>query len=206
MTRRFAVSLATLGAAALAGADAAHAQLVIGTGDRSEPGYVVNLGTIRASDQFPVSVNVADATPVSLGASSVWGMTANDPARELYFIDVAPLFVGADPTTNLYRMSYDAIGTRTLVGTIRHRDTGFDLTMQGLAFDTASGKMYGSHTVGGTPGEGFYDLDIANPVVIGGVPRINADLRFQIDAGSGEGEVNFANLDYDPVTNKLYGI
>lgn len=206
MTRRLFVSLASLGAIGLAGTEAAHAQLVIGTGDRSEPGYVVNLGTLRASNQFPVTVNIADATPVSMASSSVWAMTANDPARELYFIDVAPLFVGADPTTNLYRMSYDALGTRTLVGTIRHRGTGFDLTMQGLAIDTATGKMYGSHTVGGTPGEGFYELDVANPVVIGGVPRINADLRFQIDAGAGGGEFNFANLDYDPVTNKIYGI
>jgi hypothetical protein len=76
--------------------------------------------------------------------------------------------------------------------------------MQGLAFDTTTGKMHGSHTVGGTPGEGFYELDLANPVVIGGVPRVNADLRFQIDAAAGE--FNFANLDYDPVTNKVYGI
>lgn len=206
MTRSFVVSLASLGAAAFGYARVAQAQLVIGTGDRSEPGYVVNLGTLRPTNQFPVTVNIADAEAVSLGASSVWGMTANDPARQIYFIEVAPLFVGADPTTNLYRANYDALGTRTLVGTIRHRDTGFDLTMQGLAFDTATGRMYASHTVGGTPGEGFYELDIANPVVIGGVPRINADLRFQIDAGAGAGEFNFANLDYDPVTNKLYGI
>jgi hypothetical protein len=204
MTRRLALCLASLGATTLAGGGVAQAQLVIGTGDRSEPGYVVNLGTLRSTNQFPVTVNIADSTPVSLGSSSVWAMTANDPARELYFIDVAPLFVGADPTTNLFRMSYDAMGTRTLVGTIRHRDTGFDLTMQGLAFDTTTGKMYGSHTVGGTPGEGFYELDLANPVVIGGVPRVNADLRFQIDAAAGE--FNFANLDYDPVTNKVYGI
>ena len=204
MTRRFALSLATFGAAAVIGGDAAQAQLVVGTADRTEPGYVVNLGTLRSSNQYPVTVNVADSTPMSFGAS-VWGMTVNDPARQIYFIDVSPLSVGADPTTNLYRMSYDALGTRQLVGTIRHRTTGFDLTMQGLAFDTATGRLYGSHTIGGTPGEGFYELDIANPVIIGGVPRINADLRFQIDAGTAD-DFNFANLDYDPVTNKVYGI
>ena len=204
MTRRFALSLATFGAAAVIGAGAAQAQLVVGTADRTEPGYVVNLGTLRSTNQYPVTVNVADSTPVSFGAS-VWGMTVNDPARQIYFIDVSPLSVGADPTTNLYRMSYDALGTRQLVGTIRHRTSGFDLTMQGLAFDTATGKLYGSHTIGGTPGEGFYELDIANPVIIGGVPRVNADLRFQIDAGTAD-DFNFANLDYDPVTNKVYGI
>jgi hypothetical protein len=205
MTRRFVLSLASsVGAAGWLGAGAAPGQLVIGTGDRTEPGYAVNLGTLRSTNQYPVTVNIADSTPLPFG-TSVWGLTANDPARELYFIDVSPLSVGADPTTNLFRMSYDSPGTRQLVGTIRHRTTGFDLTMQGLAFDTSMGRLYGSHTIGGTPGEGFYELDIANPVIIGGVPRINADLRFEIDPGT-DGEFNFANLDYDPVTNKVYGI
>jgi hypothetical protein len=203
MTRSVVLSITCGACVALASAGAAQAQLVIGNGSRAEPTYVVNLGTMRLSTQFPIPVNVADSTSFSTGAS-IWAMTANDPARQLYFIDVGPLFAGADPTTNLYRSSYDAPAARQLVGTIRERNSGFDITMQGLAFDTSTGKLFGSHTIGGTPGEGFYELDIANPVNIGGVPRINADLRFQIDTTASE--FNFANLDFDPVTGKMYGI
>jgi hypothetical protein len=203
MTRAFVLSACAAAAAVFVGADHARAQLVIGNGSRQEPTYVVNLGTIRPSTQFPVPANVADSTSFNLGAS-IWAMTADDPNRNIYFVDVGPLFAGADPTTNLYRMGYDTLGSAQLVGTVRDRSTGFDITMQGLAINTATGQMFGSHTVGGTPGEGFYELDFRNPVTVGGVPRVNADRRFQIDTTTSE--FNFANLDYDPVTNRMYGI
>jgi hypothetical protein len=96
MTRRVAFSLALIGAAAGIGGGAARGQLVIGTADRTESAYVVNLGTTRPTNQCPVTVNIADATSVSFGAS-VWGVSANDAARQLYFIDVAPLSVRCGP-------------------------------------------------------------------------------------------------------------
>ena len=177
----------------------ARAQLVMGTGDRDEPIYSVNLGTIRPTNQFPTGVNIADSTPLVSGFS-VTGMAANDPAGVVYFTDFA--------TSRLYRMRYDNPGGPELVGIVRRRNaTNDEFGLQSLAFDTATGRMFGSYNIGGTPGEGIYELSYQNPPIIGGAPAIFVDQVLSFNAlPGGEGEWDVRNLDYDPVTNKIYGI
>src|SRR5687767_10377571 len=122
---RFACAAA---ASVLAFAQSTHAQLVMGTGDRDEPIYSVNLGTIRPTNQFPTGVNIADSTPLVSGFS-VTGMAANDPAGVVYFTDFA--------TSRLYRMRYDNPGGPELVGIVRQRNAASDpFSLQSLAFDT----------------------------------------------------------------------
>jgi hypothetical protein len=194
-----AAGAATAAIALAAFAQSAEAQLVLGTGDRDEPTYLVNLGTVRPSNQFPVPVNVADSQPLFSGFS-VTGMAANDPARQVYYLDFG--------TSRLYRFSYDNPATPELVGIVRQRNAASDeFGLQSLAFDTTTGRLFGTYNIGGTPGEGIYELNYQNPPIIGGAPAIFVDqvLSFNSLPG-GEGEWDVRNLDYDPVTNRIYGI
>jgi hypothetical protein len=195
---------ALLAAATLAGLPAAaSAQLVFGTADRSEPVYGIHLSTIRPTNQFPVPANIADSvTFPSLSGLSIWAMTANEPNRELYILDVGSLVPGGDPTSNLYRVKYDA-PTPELVGVIRERTTNNGISLQGLAYDTQANRMFGVYNVGGTPGEGIYELDLAGQVGL----NIFADKVLSVaNLPGGETAWDFSDLDYDPVTNGLYGI
>jgi hypothetical protein len=178
---------------------AARAQLLMGTGDRDEPMYLVNLGTIRPTNQYPTQVNIADSTPVVSGFA-VTGMAANDPAREVYFLDFG--------TSRLYKFGYANPGSVQLVGVVRQRNANNDpMSLQSLALDTSTGRLFGTYNIGGTPGEGIYELNYQNPPIVGGAPAIFTDQVLSFNAlPGGEGEWDVRNLDYDPVTNKIYGI
>jgi hypothetical protein len=171
----------------------------MGTGDRDEPMYLVNLGTIRPSNQYPTQVNIADSVPVVSGFA-VTGMAANDPGREVYFLDFG--------TSRLYKFGYANPGSVQLVGVVRQRNANSDpMSLQSLAFDTSTGRLFGTYNIGGTPGEGIYELNYQNPPIIGGSPAIYTDPVLSFNAlPGGEGEWDVRNLDYDPVTNKIYGI
>ena len=183
----------------LASTDPARAQLLLGTGDRDEPVHLVNLGTIRPTNQYPVQVNIADSQPLFTGFA-VTGMAANDPGREVYFLDFG--------TSRLYKFGYDNPGAVTLVGIVRQRNANNDpQSLQSLAFDTSTGKLYGTYNIGGTPGEGIYELNYQNPPIIGGAPAIFTDQVLSFNAlPGGETAWDVRNLDYDPVTNRIYGI
>jgi hypothetical protein len=186
-------------ASVFAFAQSARAQLVMGTGDRDEPTYLVNLGTIRPTNQYPTPVNIADSTVLHSGFA-VTGMAANDPGGAVYFTDFA--------TSRLYKINYNNPTTPEFVGIVRQRNAASDeFSLQSLAFDTTTGRMFGTYNIGGTPGEGIYELSYQNPPIVGGAPAIYVDqvLAFNNLPG-GEGEWQVQNLDYDPVTNKLYGI
>ena len=169
------------------------------TGDRDEPTYAVNLGTIRPTNQFPTGVNIADSTVLHSGFA-VTGMAANDPGNEVYFTDFA--------TSRLYTFNYNNPTTPEFVGVVRQRNANNDqFSLQSLAFDTTTGRMFGTYNIGGTPGEGIYELNYQNPPIIGGAPAIFVDQVLAFNAlPGGEGEWDVRNLDYDPVTNKIYGI
>src|SRR5688572_27417466 len=150
-----------------ASAPSVRAQLVMGTGDRDEPTYLVNLGTIRPTNQYPTGVNIADST-VLHSSFAVTGMAANDPGREVYFTDFA--------TSRLYKFTYDNPTTPQLVGIVRRRNAANDeFGVQSLAFDTRTGRLFGSYNIGGTPGEGIYELNYQNPPIVGGQPAIFVD-------------------------------
>ena len=180
-------------------APSARAQLLMGTGDRDEPMYLVNLGTIRPTNQYPTQVNIADSTPLFTGFS-VTGMAADDPHRQVYFLDFG--------TSRLYKFSYDNPGATQLVGVVRQRNANNDpQSLQSLALDTRTGRLFGTYNIGGTPGEGIYELNYQNPPVVGGAPAIFTDQVLSFNAlPGGEGEWDVRNLDYDPLTNKIYGI
>jgi hypothetical protein len=177
----------------------AEAQLLIGTGNRNEPMHLVNLGTIRQTNQYPVPVNIADSQPLMTGFA-VTGLAAYEPASTVYFLDFG--------TSRLYRFSYSDPGSPELVGIVRQRNAASDpISLQGLAIDTTTGAMYGTYNVGGSPGKGIFRLNYENPPIIGGVPAIFVDqvLAFNNLPG-GETAWDVRNLDYDPLTNRIYGI
>lgn len=184
----------------------ASAQLVLGTADRDEPLFLVDLRTIRQSDTFPVPVNVADSYPLPGTESlSIWAMTADDANERLLYLDVGPRFPGADPSSNLYAYDYSS-GASTFLGQIVSRETGSGISMQGLAY-TSSGELYGVHNVGGVPGHGLYRLDLDNRIGTGLNATILADGEvLSRDLPGGESAWDFGTLDYDPVTGKIYVI
>jgi hypothetical protein len=187
------VSLATLSIAS-----AAHAQLLVATADRNESLWSVDLGTIRPGN-FPVPANIATATPLFSGFS-VWAMTADDVKREYYFFEVA--------TSELFRVSYDAPSSPVSMGIVRRRSDNMPTTIQGLAVDSSTGQFYAVNNVSGSsPGKGVLTIATNNPPIIGGRPALFVDsaLPFNVLPG-GDSAFDVRNLDYDPVTNKLYFI
>lgn len=183
---------------ALGLASAAQAQLLLGTANRSEPMYGVNLATIRLDSSFPVPANVADAQPL-FSNFAVAGMAADDPNKTVFFLDFG---TGG----GLYSFTYDGLNPQFLGGT-RLPGATSDLSFQGLAFDPGTRRLFAAYNVGGTPGEGIYELDWKNPVVIGGSSKILATpvLLYNTLPG-GETAYDFRAIDFDPVTNRLYGI
>lgn len=194
-----AIVRGTFCAAAAFLAGSAEAQLIIGNSERNEPSHLVNLNTIRPTNQYPVPVNIADSQPL-FTSFSITGMAADDANELVYFVDFG--------TSRLYRFTYNNTASPVLMGIVRRQNANNDpISLQSLAIDTTTGALYGTYNVGGTPGEGIYRLNYENPPIVGGLPAIFVEqvLAFNNLPG-GETAWQVQNLDYDPVTNKIYGI
>jgi hypothetical protein len=181
----------------------ASAQLVIGTADRTVPLRLVDLSTVRLDTSFPVPANVADSVELpNTEGLSVWAMTADEANTRLLFVDIGPLFPGADVTTNLYGYDYTA-RTPEFLGQII-APTGFGFTLQGLAA-TSDGTLYGVTPVNGTPGAGLYELQL-DQAFGSGLNRVipTQGVLLNRDLPGGEPLFDTSSLDYDARTDTLY--
>lgn len=191
---------AVAGACALTAAPAS-AQLVMANDEIGSGAFGAHLSTVRVTNQFPLPANIADWTRYFIGRN-IRGMAADEVNRYLYWLDLDAPFGGL-PSATLNRMSYDTL-VPEFVGIVRNPVTGFELSFMGLALDTASQKMYGTYNVGGTPGEGIYE--IVNYLSPSGT-SVFAEPRLLFNTlPGGETAYEFKSLDWDPVTGKLYGI
>jgi hypothetical protein len=147
----------------------ARAQLLVGVDDPFEPIWAVDLVTNQA-------------TPVLTGFGAV-AMAVDANTNTLYFMT---------NTVTLYRWNLSTPQTPpTLVGTTRNT-VGSNISLTGLAFDTAANKLFASRTLDSSAGpEGFYELD---PVTA------TATLRFGVPAS----QFDFGGFDYDVATNTFY--
>lgn len=198
--KRAIVASATIGVCAIS-ASSAHAQLMMATDDINNGLYLTDLSTVRPTNQFPLPANIADWSRIFVGRN-IRGLAADDENRLLYWLDLnSPSGVGL-PVPTLYRMNYDTLAPE-FVGVVRNVSSGFEQGFMGLAFDTVTKKMYGTYNIGGTPGEGIFEIDYLNPV--GTTVFASPRLLYSTLPG-GETAYDFESLDYDPVTQKLYGI
>jgi hypothetical protein len=191
-------SSAIVALAAIAASNA-NAQLLVATADRDESLWGIDLNTIRPGN-FPVPANIATATPFFNGFS-IWGMTADDVAREYYFIEVA--------TSELFKVSYDSPQSPVSMGIIRRPNDNQPFTPVGLAVDSSTGQFYCVNNVGGsavTP-KGILTIDTTNPPIVGGRPALYVEPALPFGGlPGGDSAFDVRNLDYDPVTDKLYFI
>ena len=191
---------------ALAATQAASAQLVMGSDDRSEPLQLVDLRTIRPTDQYPAPTNIADSSPIPGTAGlNVWGLTGDDTNRRLLIADVGLAPGGSQVTSNIYAYDYDT-QQLSFLGRPVINGTGQEISIQGLAA-TTDGRVFGVYNVGGTPGEGLYELDLDGAFGGGANRFIPTEARILArNLPGGESAYDFQNLDYDPVTDSLYTI
>ncbi|MBC8108634.1 MAG: PEP-CTERM sorting domain-containing protein, partial [Anaerolineae bacterium] len=200
-TRRRAATLVA-GAVAVGSVCAtdANAQLVMATDGLNEGMYMTDLATVRPTNQFPLPANIATWQQIFAGRA-IRGMAADEPNRMLYWLDQT--VEGAQVASTLWKMSYDTLAPQR-VGIVRNATSGFDMGFMGLAIDTVNQKMYGTYNIGGTPGEGIYE--ITNYLTPSG-NSVSASPRLLYNTlPGGETAYDLSSLDYDPVTNKVYGI
>jgi hypothetical protein len=204
MNRTTTLALAGLASAALA--LPADAQFVYGTADRADPLTLIDLSSVRETDQFPLPVNIADDVSGLLGTQglTIYAMTADKQNGRLLILDQSPLAAGLDPTSNLYSYDYT---TRNLVFEGRLTTPGgVDLGFAGLAL-TNKGDFYGILNIGGVPGKGLYEIDLANPVGSGFGKRFSSELVVPTATQpGGDGAFDFGTLDYDPVTDQILAV
>jgi hypothetical protein len=137
---------------------------------------------------WAVDVVSNQATPVltGFGASA---MAVDGVTNTLYIMT---------NTVTLYRWNLNTPAVPpTLVGTTT--SGGSNISITGLAFDNSTGKLFGSRTLGdANRPEGFYEIDTVSAV---------ASLRYSIATQSnGNSPYDFGAFDYDPVSNRFYGI
>lgn len=147
----------------------ARAQLLVGVDDPFEPIWALDLVTNQA-------------TPVLTGFGCV-AMAVDANTNTLYFMT---------NTVTLYRWNLgNPSDPPTLVGTTRNA-SGANISLTGLAFDTAANKLVASRTLDSSAGpEGFYEVDVSTAT---------ATLRF----GTVASQYDFGGFDYDVASGNFY--
>lgn len=179
-----------LSAACLMGAAEVQAQFITSI---TRPSFSNGPTTV-----FGVNLNDNSSTPlldprlqtnptVPASAPGFNGLAADEAGRRLFGITTN------GTKSDLYTISYD-----TLVATKAAdltRNTGGNLTLSGLAWDTRRGRLFGTRDLGGTSGaEGLWEI---NPVT--GV----STLVFEYEPTTGS-DFFIGGIDYDPVTDRIY--
>ena len=170
------------------------------TGELNQGMYVGDLSTLRETNQYPVPANIIDWTQIFAGRN-IRGLAADDPNRTLYWLDLT--VEGVNVASTLYKMSYDTM-VPVRVGIVRNSASGNEMGFAGLALDPTGQKMYATYNIGGTPGEGIYE--ITNYLTPSG-NSVFAEPRLLYNTlPGGETAYDLSSLDFDPLTNKLYGV
>lgn len=113
------------------------------------------------------------------------GLAADEPGKRLF------ASTRNGPQDDLYTLDYATL-TPTLIGTITFAGDG--LSLDGLAYDSTRGVLYGTRVLGSTAEpEGLYAIDTATGV---------ASLVFQYEAGTSDFQIG--GIDYDPLTDRIY--
>lgn len=186
MKRAF-VLLACATSAALSGATAS-AQLVTGI---TLPGFGANPPGVFLTDVGSgASTFLFNATPPTFPASApgFGGLAADEAGRRLF------ASVRNGPQDDIWSISYDGlVGTK--LTTVRRPGLTTFMSVEGLAYDTTAGVLYGTRSLGGSTGpEALVRINPATGetvVVIEYEPTSTS--LYQINA-----------IDYDPLTKLIY--
>ena len=125
---------------------------------------------------------------VSSSAPGFTGLAADEANRRL--------FAGttAGTTTGIYTIDYDTL-TPTFLTTTRNAAGGNGPVLDGLAFDTNTGTLFGTRVLGGSTGaEGLYTIDLATGLTT---------LVFEYET-TATSNFQIGGMDFDPVTGLLY--
>ncbi len=166
----------------------AHAQFV---GGITKPVFGSNppevfLFTPGQPDQF--LLNPENAPQVMSSAPGFSGLAADEANQRL----LAGTTNGT--TTGIYSIDYATLTPTFLTTTLRD-DGGNGPVMDGLAYDSARGVLYGTRQLGGSTGaEGLYTIDIASGAT---------QLVFEYEP-VGSSAFQIGGIDYDAMTDRIY--
>lgn len=185
--KKVVVFLACATSAAL-GCSTADAQLVTGitlpTFGANPPGvFFTDVGSGASTFLFNATPPAYAATAPGFG-----GLAADEAGRRLF------ASVRNGPQDDIYSVSYDGfVGTK--LTTVRRPGLTTFMSVEGLAYDTTAGVLYGSRSLGGSAGpEALVRINTATgdtSVVV--EFETTATSLYQINA-----------IDYDPLTKLIY--
>ena len=134
---------------------------------------------------------IFDGDSVPSSSAGFGGLAADEPGRQLF------ASVRNGPDEDLYSIDYDT-RTEKLIGEVFIIDTAGQpdpVSINGLAYDTTRGVLYGSRTLGGTTGpEGLFAIDTTTA---------QATLVFEFETPS-TSLYQFDGIDYDAATDRIY--
>lgn len=171
---------------------AVKAQLVVGPLDGAESLYFLDLSTNPAG-----ITEIFDLENTDIVADGIYGVSVDNANRTIYFN------VGDFPLSELYSVHYDdpamdfsgALRPRK-VADLRYQDSQI---INGLAFDSNTGTLYGvddfQSTTGGGP-EGIYSINLAT-----------GETTLVVDLSVGSYfNWQIRGIDFNPVDNLLYAV
>lgn len=126
------------------------------------------------------------AIPAS--APGFTGLAADEGGQRLFAITTN------GTRSDLYSIDY-ATRTPTFLAALTRPASSTGIVLDGLAFDTRRGVLYGTRTLGGTgQNEGLYTIDISTGAT---------SLAFEYEPTTGS-TFTIGGLDYDALTDRLY--
>lgn len=125
---------------------------------------------------------------VTSSAPGFTGLAADEANRRLFASTTA------GTTSGIYSIDYDTLTPTFLVNTVT-AGAGNGPVMDGLAYDTQNGVLYGTRVLGGSTGaEGLYSIDLATGV---------STLVFEYET-TATSNFQIGGIDYDPLSGLIY--
>ena len=172
-------------------ASSAHAQFITGItkpvfGVNQPIAYLTDVGTGSSSALFDIELDLG----IPATAPGFGGLAGDDGNRRFF------ASVRNGPNDDIYEFRYNDL-FNPILRTATFGSAGQDVAIDGLAYDTSRGVLYGTRTLASAnEAEGLFTIDLSTGL-------LTNVLDYAAQAG-GASAYNIAGIDYDAGTDRIY--